>query len=140
MLLDPSFLLENLTTVLIIVVLVAVGKSVIFGLLSWLFHYVNVVPMAIALTMFQIGEFSFLLARVGLATDSISQELYSLVLVTAVVTMIFTPLAAQVVEPLYRVYRKRFPLSMAMPAIHWCLRQRGSRMRISCSSPRPPSV
>jgi monovalent cation:H+ antiporter-2, CPA2 family len=57
--------------------------------------------------MFQIGEFSFLLARVGLATNSISQDLYSLVLVTAVTTMIFTPLAAQAVEPIYRFYRKR---------------------------------
>ena len=51
------------------------------------------VPFAVGFGMFQIGEFSFVLARVGLTTGSISRELYALVLATALVTMVLTPFA-----------------------------------------------
>jgi CPA2 family monovalent cation:H+ antiporter-2 len=107
MLLDTNFLLENWTTVLLVVALVALGKSAIFGILARIFGYVNIVPLAVALTMFQIGEFSFLLARIGLTANAIDQELYSLVLATAVTTMILTPIAARAVGPLHH-YLGRF--------------------------------
>ncbi|MEJ2169240.1 MAG: cation:proton antiporter [Desulfobacterales bacterium] len=107
MLLDPAFFVANLTTVLLIVFLVAAGKSMIFGALTRLFGYVNVAPLALGLTMFQIGEFSFVLARAGVASGSISTELYSLVLTTAVGTMLLTPVAARMIEPVYGFLRRR---------------------------------
>jgi monovalent cation:H+ antiporter-2, CPA2 family len=107
MLLDINFLMENWTTVLLVVALVALGKFGIFGILTRLFGYVNIAPLAVALTMFQIGEFSFLLARVGLSANAIDQELYSLVLATAVTTMILTPIAARTVGPIHN-YLGRF--------------------------------
>ena len=107
MLLDPKFLVENLATVLLIMLLTAAGKIVIFGALTRLFGYINVAPLALGLTMFQIGEFSFVLARVGIASNSISRELYSLVLTTAVGTMVLTPLAARMVQPIYGFLRRR---------------------------------
>jgi CPA2 family monovalent cation:H+ antiporter-2 len=107
MLLDLRFLWENLTTVLFILLLVAVGKSLIFGILARLFGYVNVAPLALGLTMFQIGEFSFVLARLGVATHSISAEVYSLILTTTVGTMVLTPFAARTVAPIYGLLRRR---------------------------------
>jgi len=107
MLLDPQFLLENFAAVLLIMLLTASGKFIIFGALTRLFGYVNVAPLALGLTMFQIGEFSFVLARAGLAADSISRELYSLVLTTAVGTMVLTPFAARTVQPIYGFLRRR---------------------------------
>jgi monovalent cation:H+ antiporter-2, CPA2 family len=41
--------------------------------------------------LFQIGEFSFVLAQVGVSTDSISREVYSFVMSAAIVTMVLTP-------------------------------------------------
>lgn len=108
MLLDPSYLIENITTVLLIVSLVIVGKIVIFGVLVRLFGYGNIVPIAVGLTMFQIGEFSFVLARVGLRTQSIDQDLYSLILTTAILSMMLTPLISSLSVPLYALWRKRF--------------------------------
>ena len=107
MLLDLKFLWENLATVLFILLLVAVGKSLIFGILTRLFGYVNVAPLALGLTMFQIGEFSFVLARLGVATHSISAEAYSLILTTTVGTMVLTPFAARTVAPIYGFLRQR---------------------------------
>ena len=109
MLLDPTFLLENWSTIVLVVVLVAVGKGLIFGTLSRLFGYGNVVPLAVSLGLFQVGEFSFVLARVGLSTNSISNYLYALTLTTAIVTMFLTPLVSGLTTPIYAWLRQRRP-------------------------------
>lgn len=107
MLLDPGYFLDNLGMILLVVLLVSVGKSVIFAGITRLFGYGNVVPIAVGLGLFQVGEFSFVLARVGVSRDVISPELYSLVLSVAILTMLLTPLASQLAEPIYEL-RKRW--------------------------------
>jgi CPA2 family monovalent cation:H+ antiporter-2 len=47
--------------------------------------------VATALTLFQVGEFAFVLARAGLATGALSDAQYSVILNTAIVTMALTP-------------------------------------------------
>lgn len=108
MLLDPFFLIENWITILAVVVIVAAGKGLIFGLLSRLFGYGNVVPLAVGLGLFQVGEFSFVLARVGISTNSISEDLYALTLTTAIVTMVLTPIASGFTTPLYALRKRWF--------------------------------
>lgn len=108
MLLDPAFLLDNLGIIALVVLLVAVGKGLIFSALSRLFGYGNVVPLAVGLGLFQVGEFAFVLARVGLNTGSITQELYALTLTVAVATMILTPLVSGLTAPLYALRKRRF--------------------------------
>jgi CPA2 family monovalent cation:H+ antiporter-2 len=117
MLLDPAFLMDNLPSVLLVVGLVSVGKMAIFGALPRVFGYGNIIPLAVGLTMFQIGEFSFVLARVGVSTDSISQDLYSLILTTAIVTMILTPFTSRAAVPLYAL-RKRYRESEPLDTIN----------------------
>ncbi len=107
MLLNPVCLLSHLGQVISLVALVAVGKGVIFAGLSRLFGYVNVIPLALGLGLFQVGEFSFVLARVGLSTESISNELYNMILNTVVLTMILTPFVSRLTTPLYAL-RKRW--------------------------------
>ena len=108
MLLDPAFLVDNWSTVLLVVVIITVGKGLIFGGISKLFGYGNVVPLAVGLGLFQVGEFSFLLARVGLNTGSISNDLYALTLATAITTMILTPLISGMTERLYALSKRWF--------------------------------
>lgn len=115
MLLDPAFLMANLGLVLLVVVLVSLGKAAIFGGLTWGFGYRSGVPLAVGLGLFQIGEFSFVLARTGLSSGSIDNDLYALILTTAVVTMVLTPLASGQVERLYGLRKRWFkgePLQM----------------------------
>ena len=108
MLLDLRFLAANFQTVALLIVLVVVGKGIIFAVISRLFGYGNVVPIAVGLGLFQVGEFSFVLARVGINTGSISTELYSLILTTAVVTMFLTPFIAGLTNPLYSLKKSWF--------------------------------
>lgn len=107
MLLDPGYLFANARLVTVVVFLILIGKGVILGGITWFFRYRNIVPIAVALTMFQIGEFSFVLAKVGLATSSIDKDLFSLVLTITVVSMILTPLLSSLSGPVYSL-RKRF--------------------------------
>ncbi len=106
MLLDPVFIFDNLVLIAAIVGMVIVGKGVIFAGLGRLFGYGNVVPLALGLGLFQVGEFSFVLARLGLAGGAIDAELYGLTLAVALITMFITPFMAQLVSPLYRLTRR----------------------------------
>ncbi len=109
MLLDTSFLLDHVGEVVFLVALVSIGKAGIFSLISVLFGYRNVIPLAVGLGLFQVGEFSFVLARVGLASQSIGSDVYALVLTAAIVTMILTPLVSGLTGPIYTIIKKRFP-------------------------------
>ena len=113
MLLNPQFLVDHWWVIAQVVVFVSLGKALIFGLLARLFKYINIVPLAVGLGLFQIGEFSFVLAGVGLETGSISPELYSIVLCAAIVTMVFTPYISSLCTPLYKL-QKRFVKSTSV--------------------------
>ncbi len=108
MLLDPAFLIANFGVVLAVVAAVALGKALIFGGLSFAFGYRNVIPLATALALFQFGEFSFVLARVGLQDGIFSPDDYSLMLSAALVSILITPPAFHLIEPLYALQRRLF--------------------------------
>jgi monovalent cation:H+ antiporter-2, CPA2 family len=108
MLFDPVFLFLNWKTVLVVVLIISTGKALIFGVLAPLFRYGNVVPLALSFGLFQVGEFSFVLARVGLNTNSIDRELYSLVLNVAIITMVLTPIVSGLSAPLYALRKRMF--------------------------------
>jgi CPA2 family monovalent cation:H+ antiporter-2 len=108
MLLDPAFLYANLKTVSLMVFLIIIGKGLIFAVLVMFFGYGNVIPLAVGLGLFQVGEFAFVLGRVGVHTKSISSELFSLMLITTVITMILTPFLSGLTTPLYAVRRRWF--------------------------------
>ncbi|MEN6319327.1 MAG: cation:proton antiporter [Syntrophaceae bacterium] len=108
MLLDPAFLYANLKTISLMVFLIIIGKGLIFAVLVMFFGYGNVIPLAVGLGLFQVGEFAFVLGRVGVYTKSISSELFSLMLITTVITMILTPFLSGLTAPLYAVRRRLF--------------------------------
>lgn len=108
MLIDPIFVMNNAISVVAIVLLVIAGKGLIFGTLARLFGYINIAPLAVGLTMFPIGEFSFVLANVGVESGSIGPDLYALLLSIAVITMILTPPLARSAAPLYRLSQRWF--------------------------------
>lgn len=108
MLLDPQFVITNWAKILLLVLMVCISKGMIFGLIVRSFGYGKVVPLAVALGLFQIGEFSFVLARVGLDTRSISNEVYSFVLSIAIISMVLTPVVSSITEPLYSLIKRFF--------------------------------
>jgi CPA2 family monovalent cation:H+ antiporter-2 len=101
MLLDPSFLLSHFTLIFLLVTIVSIGKGCIFAFLAWMFRYRNVIPLAVGLGLFQVGEFSFVLARIGVSSGSISSEFFNMFLTMAVVSMVLTPFVSSQTSRLY---------------------------------------
>jgi CPA2 family monovalent cation:H+ antiporter-2 len=108
MLLDPAFLLANWGKILSIVVIIGIFKGTLFSLLAILFGYINIVPIAVGLGLFQVGEFAFVLARVGLETQAIDQNTYSLVLAISVLSMVLTPFVSDLAPHLYKLKKHFF--------------------------------
>jgi CPA2 family monovalent cation:H+ antiporter-2 len=101
MLLDPRFLIANIGTVLLLVVVFSLGKAAIFAGITRAFGYRGEVPLAVGLGLFQIGEFAFVLARVGLNDGALSSDQYGLILATTLLTMLLTPFVSRLAAPLY---------------------------------------
>jgi CPA2 family monovalent cation:H+ antiporter-2 len=59
------------------------------------------------LTLFQVGEFAFVLARVGVAAGALKEDLYALVLNTTVATMALTPVISNSTPWIYERIRRR---------------------------------
>jgi CPA2 family monovalent cation:H+ antiporter-2 len=107
MLLDPALLWQQLGLLAIVVAAITVGKAVILALIVRAFGYWNIVPIAVGLTLFQVGEFAFVLGRVGRASGAISVDVYTLTTNAAIVTMALTPLLSGLAPALYERFWPR---------------------------------
>lgn len=91
MLLDVSFVASNWYIILIITVIVVLIKF-FAGWFSALALKVAVRTMVlVGLLLCQVGEFSFILAKIGFSSDLISQSSYQYFLAVAIITMAITP-------------------------------------------------
>ncbi|HEY48954.1 MAG TPA: sodium:proton exchanger [Dehalococcoidia bacterium] len=101
MLADLSFIAENPGEVAAVVVAIVLGKFVIAGLVARLFGYSAKTALFVGSGLFQIGEFSFVLAALALELEIISRDLYSLTLAAALITMLLTPFGMGLTSALY---------------------------------------
>jgi CPA2 family monovalent cation:H+ antiporter-2 len=102
MLVDPLFLVENLGAVSVVVTAIVGGKFIICSLIPRLFGYSVKTMLYVGAGMFQIGEFSFVLAAAALSAGAMSKYLYDLTLTSAVITILLTPFALGGVSLLYK--------------------------------------
>jgi CPA2 family monovalent cation:H+ antiporter-2 len=110
MLADPMFAVENPAEVIAVVAAIVLGKFVITALIPWAFGYSAKTTLFVGSGLFQIGEFSFVLAALAIEMGIISNYLYSLTITAAVITILLTPFAIELASRFYhRIIRvKRF--------------------------------
>ncbi len=91
MLLNLNFLLENPLYIVLITLSVIMLKTILgfFTTLILKFHIGTAILVGFALC--QIGEFSFILSRVGLEYNIIDKNIYQMFLAVSIITMICTP-------------------------------------------------
>ena len=101
MLLDPMFLVQNWALVaMMVAVIIALKLLVVFGVVR-LFGYSARVALLTGAGLFQIGEFGFILAQGGINVGILSQQLYSLILASAIITMLLTPISVSLTSRLF---------------------------------------
>ncbi len=101
MLVDPSFIWSNPGELGAVVGAIIVGKFLIVSVITWAFGYAPKTALFAGGGLFQIGEFSFILAAVALETSLISDHIYSLTLAAAGITMLLTPFGLGLVSVIY---------------------------------------
>ena len=109
MLADPSFISSNPGEVFAVVGAIIAAKFLIVSVITSAFGYAPKTALFAGGGLFQIGEFSFILAAVALETGLISDHLYSLTLAAAGITMLLTPFGMGLVSSVYHrlIQRKR---------------------------------
>ena len=102
MLFDPKIVLDEPIHVLGVVAIIIIGKSIAALGLVLAFRYPLTTALTVAASLAQIGEFSFILAGLGLSLGLLPREGMSLVLAGALITMALNPLLFAAVEPARR--------------------------------------
>lgn len=102
MLFDPSILVQKPWYVLGAVAIVIVGKALAASALVLAFRYPLNTALTVAVSLAQIGEFSFILAGLGQALGLFSTEGMSLVLAAALISMALNPFLFTAIEPVRR--------------------------------------
>jgi CPA2 family monovalent cation:H+ antiporter-2 len=107
MLFDPRILIEQPLAVLATVAVILVGKTLAAGALVLLLKYPLSTALTVAVSLAQIGEFSFILLGLGQSLGLVPPEATSLVVAGAIVSIALNPLLFSGVEPLRRWVLKR---------------------------------
>lgn len=91
MLFNPLVVLEQPLAVAAVVAIIVLGKSLAALAITTLFRLERRSSLIIAASLAQIGEFSFILAGVGVATGIMARETHDLVLAGALISIIANP-------------------------------------------------
>ncbi|MEO9339404.1 YbaL family putative K(+) efflux transporter [Mesorhizobium sp. SB112] len=91
MLFDPMSLLQNTAPVLATLFIIVIGKSVIAFLIVIAFGYPVATALIISASLAQIGEFSFILAELGVSFNLLSAQGRDLILAGAILSIVLNP-------------------------------------------------
>ncbi|HVY41744.1 MAG TPA: YbaL family putative K(+) efflux transporter [Hyphomicrobiaceae bacterium] len=92
MLVDPSIVVRELGPLLGAVLIVIVGKSVAAFVIVRLFGYPSATALTISASLAQIGEFSFILAGLGVGLELLPERGRDLILAAAIISILVNPL------------------------------------------------
>ena len=109
MLVDPKILVEYAVPILALVGTILVGQA-IFGTFGFMLGGESLKSaMRCGFSMAQIGEFSFIIASLGLSLGVISNFLYPVVVAVSVITTFLTPYMIRLALPSYQLMEKHLP-------------------------------
>lgn len=100
MLLRPMALLEHPAFVLAALFIVLVGKPATAAVVTWVMRYPLRTTLSVAVSLAQIGEFSFMLVTLGRTLGVVPADALDVVVATAIISITLNPLAFRSIEPL----------------------------------------
>ena len=109
MLVDPKVIIAYALPIAALVLTILAGQAV-FGTLGFMLAGQSLKSaMRCGFSMAQIGEFSFIIASLGLSLGVIGQFLYPVVVAVSVITTFLTPYMIKLSVPCYNMLERRLP-------------------------------
>jgi CPA2 family monovalent cation:H+ antiporter-2 len=114
MLFDPVIVLREPLKLLAAVAIILLGKTAAAVALVLAFRYPLNTALTVGASLAQIGEFSFILAGLGVSLGLLPPEGQSLILAGALISITLNPLVFAAIEPAQRWIRSRSEVARAL--------------------------
>jgi len=111
MLFDPAISLAEPLRILAVVAIIMVGKTLAAIALVLFFRYPINTALTVGASLAQIGEFSFILATLGLSLGLLTQDAQNLILAGALFSITLNSFVFSAIEPAQRWIRERSHLA-----------------------------
>lgn len=109
MMIAPGIVIEYIVPIILLTVVVLVGR-VIFATLGVIASGEGLkVSLQAGFSLAQIGEFSFIIATLGMQLGVISDFIYPIIVAVSVITTFTTPYCIKLSEPVYHALEKVIP-------------------------------
>lgn len=108
MLVAPASLVAAAPLLLVTLAVIVIAKATVSAAIAYAFRVPLRTAVLAGVLLAQAGEFSFLLARVGVASGAIGAEPFSVMLGAAALSIVVAPGLLRVVPPLFRRFEMRF--------------------------------
>lgn len=109
MLINPSLLMEYAVPTAILVLVVIIGKTAFVSIGAVISGQPLKKSIQSGMSLSQIGEFSFIIANLGLSLKVTSEFLYPIAVGVSVITTFTTPYMMKASEPFYNLINKILP-------------------------------
>ncbi len=117
MLFDPAVLFDRPLQVVAVVAIIVIGKSLAAGALVLLLRYPLNTALTVSASLAQIGEFSFILAALGVSLKLLPPEGQSLILAGALISIALNPFVFAAIGPLQSWLRSRSEFARSLDRI-----------------------
>jgi len=108
MLVNPTFLWQNVSQVIALSLLVLIGKPLIVLILGLLFPRPARTFLVIAVGLAQVGEFSFIIGQAGVSLNLLNADQYSLILAASLISITINPFLFKLLPRMEKLL-KRMP-------------------------------
>lgn len=111
MLFDPHILVEQPLHILAVIAIIMVGKTLAAMALVLFFRYPINTALTVGASLAQIGEFSFILATLGVSLGLLTLDAQNLILAGALFSITLNSFVFSAIEPIQRWIRERSHLA-----------------------------
>jgi CPA2 family monovalent cation:H+ antiporter-2 len=112
-LIDPHVLAKSLPLLGLMLLLIVVGKFLVWMAVVWLFRYSFWTAIAVAAGLTQIGELSFVVVQVGRSSGMVGENVFSTLIAASLISIL---LNVFIVRGVFGWLKRKFPASVQSPS------------------------
>ncbi|HJR62585.1 MAG TPA: cation:proton antiporter [Gemmatimonadaceae bacterium] len=137
-LIDPTLVAEHWLPVVVFTIIVIVGKVFAVTVSSFLIGFSPRTSVQAGMSLAQIGEFSFIIATVGLATGATGDFLYPVAVAVSAITTLTTPWLIRFSGPAASYVDRKLPRPLqTFVTLYGSWIERVRSVRATATGPRP---